>query len=247
MALNNLEERVQRSIFEHIRLIILAEGYIPDITNLLRYPVELYNPNVYTPEALANWEDDIKTIKDAMGFAIEIFGDSSQWEKGEKNYPRISIESTRTVPGELGAALSTGYEQDPDDSTKLNKVITDWNAVHLQFDVTLTAKTAKEKRILNAILSKALGVVRHIPFFDSDEIFFVRQYGFFNIYAEDKGLSEKIYSFEVTDLFLTAEFDDAKVTKINQIDIDLIPTNDTEDLNSESLIKSQEILEIKNT
>lgn len=221
MALNLIQERIARNFYEQIRLVLVQEGYLPDIKNSVRYPKNADGFGNST--AQLNWEQDLKTIEAAKKFAVEIFGESSNQSKGLKSVPRISIQSARIMPGDIGAPGTTGFERNPENPEQMMKTRSDWNSSNLHYDITISVSTAKQERILNAVIAKAIGTKRYIKFYDSsirpEEYMFCHQFNYFDLEGEQEGVIEKVYSYEVTDIFIFHELEPQPTTLINSIEV----------------------------
>lgn len=233
MALSNIEESITRSIYEAIRLVLVEEGYTPDITALAQD-----GDGDVTSVAMEDYNAEIENIKADKGFAVETFSDSSQFEKGEKNIPRITINPLRIIPGDIGAlGTQMGYveTENPD---LLNRRVTDWNTSHMQYDIILTTRTAKQRRVLNAVIFKALGTRKHIPLYtDATQYIFIHQYNYYNLLEDDKGIKENIYSYEVRDIFMFDDIDPTTtIAKIKEITVETTALESSATANNSAVI-----------
>lgn len=196
MALNNLQERVERSIFEELRKLLVAEGYLPNITNY----------TMGSPSSTAQYHAALEAIVTAKKFAAEVFGHSSSQEKGIKRVPRIAIIPRRILPGDTGAPPEGYITEDPLDPDNFVKIVTSAEAANFQLDIHLVSSTAVQDRFLNAILSKAIGQKRYLKFYDDPtQRFFIKQYNYYDLPDTMEGVEEKVYSYEVSDLYLYEE------------------------------------------
>lgn len=237
--LGNLQERVERSIFEAIRKVLVQEGYLPDITNAVRYPS--VNGN-FTAQAQANWEADLATVKVNKGFAIEIFGYSASDQRGTKKVPRIVIESMRSMPSEIGAPMDGIILEDPLQPDASYRQPLPYMASNLQFDIHLVGNSAKQVRVLQSVLAKALGTVKYIPYYDEvppPELFFLRQYNYFDVPDQTEGIEEKVYSYEAPDLFDVQE-EPVALAKINEINVEVSVIDDVKTLDEQGNGGNQE-------
>lgn len=212
MALNNIQQRVERSIFEVLRKTLLLEGYIPDISNATRYPI---SGGSLTPTAQSNWDVDLKTIEATNGWAVEIFGSAASDSRGLKRVPRIVIVSKRIIPGEVGLGPGFTYNPDPLNPGSFLKTLNPFEAANMHFDIHLVSMTSSQSRFLNAILSKALSLKKYIPFVDNpNERFFIKHYNYYDLPDPKDGIEENVYSYEVQDLY---QFDDSTVIQVKPI------------------------------
>lgn len=214
--LSNIQELIARTIYENIRVVCVTEGYTPNIADQLRYPT-LHGK--FTQVAETNWNTDLNAIKNTKGFAIELYGESSSYNKEEKKTPRISIVSRRIMPGTIGSPNIQGYVKDPDNPNQLRSLISDWNSVNLHWDIILTSASSAEDRILNAIIGKALGVRRYIKIPFTTDMVFIEQFNYYDIPLYQKGIIDKVFSYEVSDIFLYQELSEQVVPLLKEIQI----------------------------
>jgi hypothetical protein len=195
MALSNLQQRVERSIFEAIRLILVAEGYIPDIADTGTFGTE--------PFSAANqvaWDAALATRVAAKGFAVEEYNHSL--EPGTRKVPRIAIIPRRSMPGDLGSPNQPFYQASPIDPKTLVGVKLPLETTHFYFDIHLVSGSTAQGRVLNAVVGKALGNKKYIPYYDDPgSLLFIRQYNYYDIPDPIEGQEEKIYAYEVPDLY----------------------------------------------
>lgn len=227
--INNIEERIERSLFERLRKNLVLYSYLPDIADTARYPVTGGN---LTDVANDNWIIDKKALKTTRGFCIEIFGTSTAFSKGAKEGPRMVIISKRIIDGDLGLPPGVTYNPDPDVPGDYLAYPNPAAAVNMHFDIHLLSTSAAQRRTMNWILQLTLGLMKYIPFYDVDgERFFIKQYNYYDISDTNDSIEEDVYSYEVQDLFLfdinTATVDGpgtgvVKVSAIKEIDTDFV-------------------------
>jgi len=203
MALANIQERVERSLYEALRKVCVAEGYTPDITN-----TGLYGTSPYTAVNEAAWEAALKTIETTKGFAIEVFNNSQT--KGTKLVPRIAIIPRRTLAGDIGSPQHSWITNNPSGEQGLVRRYLPLEASAYYYDIHLITKTAQQDRILHGILRKALGVKRFIEWYDDPgELLFVVQTSDFDLPDPTEGIKEQVYTYLLPDLFEFVEEGDA--------------------------------------
>lgn len=213
--LHNIQERIERSIYEAIRLVMVEEGYIPDIANTILFPED-------DETGQANWNAALQTIVGIKGFAIELFGHGSSQAKGTKKVPRIVVSVKRIFPGEIGAPVTGFIINNPISPSNFIKLTTTLETVNLQFDLHLVSNTAKQDRLLNAIIAKALGQKRNLTFYDvPTDRFFLKQYNYYELPDPMEGIEEKVYSYEVQDLFLFEENVGENIAAIQEINMEV--------------------------
>lgn len=213
LPLADVQDIIERSIFEAIRKVIVVEGYLPDITVYL--PV-----NQITYDA---WVNDVKNVVTAKGFCIEIFGPGSNQSKYQKKIPRIVIQTRRFLPGEIGTPPE-GFYQLQDDNT-FRQVKTAPTTSNMQIDIRLVSKSQIQDRIMHAIIGKALTTRKFIQIYTdlNNPIakFFLRQVGYNDYNELDEGVMERVYTYEVPDVYQT-EWDiiSTVIAPITEITVD---------------------------
>lgn len=196
--LNDVQLRVERSIFEAIRKKLVYYEYLPDITNA-RYTGGTAAQNE------ANWDTDLAAIDAAQQFAIEVFDHGSSLSKGLKRTPRLAIIPRRIMPGDIGTNIKGGFSPNPLDPDSTQKLKPTLQSANLHIDINVVPATAAQDRVMNAILGEALGQLSFIPMYDDPtgkEVFLIRQFNFYDLPDNRNGISEKSYSYEIPDLYL---------------------------------------------
>lgn len=196
MALNNVQERVERSIYEAIRKVLVSEGYLPDITTF--QPSTLPNQTSY--------DAAVDAVQVAKGFAADVFGTGSQLSKGEEKVPRIVIITRRIMPGDIGTWINPQYSRNPLNPDAIIKTKAPYKSTDMHIDISTVAGNAKQDRFLHAIIAKALGgAMGFVDVYDttSNEKFFIKQFNYYDLPDNEKGIQKRVYSYEVPDLYLT--------------------------------------------
>lgn len=208
--LSDIQELIERSIFEAIRKELVDKEYLPNIN--------LY-PN--TEAGRLAYETEIKAIATIKGFAIEVYSESNNHSKGIKKTPRIVVKTGSFVPGSLGGDPSLvfidkgilGYEP----------TVTPPQTVDFYIDFHLISESVKQERILNALLAIAVPRRGYIPFYtDATRTFFVKYINFYNLDDQEQGIIGKNYAYEIQDGWETEDqVVGGMVAKMNQIDLTL--------------------------
>jgi hypothetical protein len=194
--LSNIQETIERSIYERIRLVLVEEGYLPDILDFL-------------PETPANYklfQEAITTITNTKGFAIELYNHQDNLNLGALKVPRIVINPQPFLEGSLGGDGLRRYIREGlvYKSVAMPAQTSDFNC-----HIHLVSSTAQQTRILNALLAKAIPRRAYIPFVQELEgNFFIEQQSSFLSPDAMKGMKETIFRFSVPDLF---EIDDITI------------------------------------
>lgn len=215
MALNNIQERVERSIYEAIRKALVLEGYLPDITN--------FSENT---QGQSDWDEALKQVANAREFAAELYSVGSAFSKELKKTPRIAMVNRRIMPGEIGAPITPSIIQDPNNPNQFIKVVNPLESANLHIDIHLASSSSAQDRVLNAIMARVIGQKNYLKFYDNPkEVFFIRQFNYYDLPDAQEGIQEKVYSYEVMDIFLYQEVIQTNIPLINEITINTPITN----------------------
>lgn len=223
MAENNIQERVERSIFEAIRLQLVSKGWCADIANIAYHgPDDKINQ--------ANWDLALSTIRANRGFAIEIFGHSSSQSKGTRKTPRITIITRRVMPGDIGQPVDGGFFSNPTNPLEVIKVQVPFQSSDIGIDINLTWSTSAQDRVLHQIINVVIGSMAFLPMYDDPtSLFFIKQYTYQDIPDTIEGETEKIYSYEIPDLYLSDGITKRTVAPIKEIDVEISGALNKED------------------
>jgi len=220
MALTNIELRVERSIFEVIRLALVAEGYLPNKKSYAK-----------NETGAAQYKAAMAAIRaSSKGFCIQIFGMSSPQAKGEMQVPRIVVQTQRALPGDVGTPI-TSKEVNGDRYETFKHPYT---SVNMQVDIKVIWNTASEVRIASAIIASVLSTRNYIDFYDTpgnaNKIYLEQINAGYDIRDAEQGVTETIIQYQIKDLYTTA---DALIVSdgplINEIKVDVKdPANNIE-------------------
>ena len=207
IPLSNVQELIERSLFESIRKELVDKGYLPDI-NLF--------PN--TISGRSDYEAAITLIKTIKGFAIELFSEGSNHSKGMKKTPRIVIKTGSFVPGALGGDVSRVMVLS---GSGFLPTKTPPQTVDFYIDFHLVSENVNQERILNSLLAISVPRRGYVPFYtDSNYSFFTRYVNFYNYDDSDQGIIEKVYAYEIQDCWETEDsVVGSMVAKMSEIDL----------------------------
>jgi len=193
MALNNIYEEVERSIYEAIRLVSVAEGYTPDITPLNNTPLDY-----------EQYQAELTAIDSSKGFAIEIFNNTQPEDKGMIETSRISILHGGASPGGIGLPVEREYQEEGGGFYQAQGTT---NTSEYSYDIYITSRSLVESRICMAIINQALPNRSWVMFYNTQE-----PDRFLNILksgwsspSELRGVKEYIYSYMIPDLITTLD------------------------------------------
>lgn len=191
IPINNVQERIERSLFEAIRLKLVSHGYIPDI-------------KTFTQDQAGN--DSYKAAVASIAGPIEAFNSGSALSKGVEAVPRIVCITRRVMPGDIGKRVDNNFRVNPIDPDAVIKDEPPYSSSNLHIDIEIVSNTARQDRIINAILAEAIGgTMGYINVYDTttNERFFIRQFNFYDLPDTENGILKRVYSYEVPDIYLT--------------------------------------------
>lgn len=200
--LSSIIQRVERSLYEAIRLELVDKGYCPDIADTVTFPDN--------PAGVIAYNAALGTIVTNKGFAIEVFGVGSNFKKYETKIPRIVILEEQRLPGDLGGSPHLTYTfippVNPQDSGTYDSSVLPPQTSDFIYSIGLVYGSAVENRILHQILALALPKRGYINYYDNPtgkEKIFVKHTGFSEMSYDNKGYREASYLYQVSDLFET--------------------------------------------
>jgi hypothetical protein len=192
--LSDIQERIERSLYETLRKSCVSAGYLPDI--------ELY-PN--TSVGWNDYQEAIKQIKRNKGFAIEVFNHSSMHNYGEKKVPRFVIHTVKFLSGGVGGP--PGYQLEKNELTgQFNKIEIPTLVHDMYVDIYLTSNSAAQDRVLHSIIAATFNIRKYIRFYDdldpaSLQRFLLLEINERNIPELTSGLIERAYTYQILDLY----------------------------------------------
>lgn len=208
--LSNIQEIIERSLFERIRLELVDKGYLPDIT---AYPDNSIG--------WGQWAIDIDSIATNIGFAIELFNAGNNQSLGEKKIPRIVIVTGNFLPGALGGDPQR-YFEDQGPGQPYKALIRPPQTTDFYINFHLVANSIAQMRILNSILALSVQRRGYVPWYnDPAKTFFSRYLNYYNNPDPDFGLMEHIYAYEIPDCWETEDIELYDTAKINEITLNI--------------------------
>jgi hypothetical protein len=216
-----VQEIVERSLYEKIRLKILELGYIPDISNDTLYPNNAQGKRAFDA-AMAQ-------IVNSQGFAIELFSVGAVKARGLKKVPRIVIQKGRLLPGQIGAPPGINYvpntANDNFDGIKLPPTSTDY-----YLDIHLISNEERQDRVMNNIIGDSISTRAYVELLEVDPVsrFYIEQIGYSESADMDEGIIERVYQYRIPDLYITLKTVVGQASKITEIKVEQenIPNTD---------------------
>lgn len=217
--LSDIQEIVERSLFESIRLILVEHNYLPDVV--------VYNDN---DAGKAAYQTEIDNIVILKGFAIEVFGHSSSQKKYAKKVPRIVIYPKRIIPGDIGGGPDPEFILEGGSYTKKTQPP---RTSTYEFEINVISNSAKQDRLMNAILAIAIPSRGYVKFYnDPLNSFFVEQYSFRESPDTQEGINEKFYMYRAIDLyFAEGQIIETGISPLKSIGVDILDRLDNKDDN----------------
>jgi len=195
IALSNVEEVLERSLFQRLLDECIAKGYSPNVQNATLYP----NSAV----GFTALEAAYNTIVASKGYSIEVFNFAKGDARVRKKVPRIVIQTQSVMEGSLGGDSSRIYTLDNVTNKYYAETLPPQTSDFI-VDIHLIAETAIQMRVLNALLALAIPRRGFIPFYnDSAHKFFTLYLSYLEIQDKEVGLIEKVYRYKIPDLFET--------------------------------------------
>lgn len=231
MALTNIEEAIERSIFEALRLTTVAEGYVP---NILNFDIENPNPTI-AGAAQKAYETALKSIKNSKGFAIELFNYSNPQSRGFKKVPRIAIQTEAFYPGNMGLDTTPKYELNTVtgkyELKKSTTLVSDF-----YFNVHLVSNTVIQHRVLHGIMVATLPRMGYMKWYDDSVLrpnhnLLVNYISYTESDFISEGIMEKIYRYHIPDAHEVSDIITATdISPIKEITTDIQGKDFTEQL-----------------
>jgi len=199
MALPTIITELERSIYEAIRVVTVAEGFTPDVTTYT---------NVQTD--YDQYKADLHSIFVSKGFAIEVFNNSAPEQKGMIKTSRISIVHGGTAMGDIGLPVQKDFA---DYGQTQGLVVGTTMTNEYAYEVYITARNLMEFRICQGIVLQALPARSWIGILndpDPKTRFLNNMVSGYASPGDLRGVKEFVYAYTVPDL-LTSLYSETEV------------------------------------
>lgn len=214
-------ERLERSIYEALRVKTVELGYTPDITQF-----NIDDPDINIAKvAQQQYNQKLKDIISNKGFAIEVFGYAPNQDRGIKKAPRIVLQSEAYLPGTVGLDIAPQYER-VGDKYKIKK--TTAITTNYYFTLHLISNTTKQHRVLHDIMVKSLPRIGYINLYQNDgqeegDKVFIKYLSYYESDFLAEGIIEKVYRYEIPDIIDTeGEVEEGNIVPIKEIHTGII-------------------------
>lgn len=199
-------EILDRTLTEHLRLKMVAMGFLPDVT--------FYAGNLIGFEAA---KDAIRN--DPNKFLVEVFGVGNNDEKGELQIPRITIKRLAKETGDIAAFPEIKFEKYKDELNRdrYRKLQYPEKTMDVPYQVRVFTNTTKQDRLLSAAIEEVLGLRRSIPSIKDDltltgpELFIEYQT---EANVGNLSIKETVYEYIIKDVW---------IHKFKEISIGIVP------------------------
>ena len=216
IPLSDIQEILERTVYHRLRLECVDKGYLPDITT---YPK--------TEAGEIQYQNDLQIIRDTLGFAVEVFNAGNPKYKGEKIIPRIVINSQDFMPGALGGANTRYYKSNVGG---FSKMLRPPQTSDYYYNIHLVADNITEIRVLNALTAIALPRRGYIPIYNNpNQNIFTQVISTVDYTDNTDEIIEKVYRYQIPDIFEVQEIDGGSFAKIQNIDVDILVKEDNSD------------------
>jgi len=212
IGLSNIQERIERSFYEALRLRAVHEGFTPDITT---YSQDQAGYDQY--------KIDLNAIYTAGGFAVELFGVSNPQDKGYKKLPRLVFSTESFMPGEYGIETTEWNEYQPNTDTYQAKRTSQAITHQMFMSCYAVADTVNEMRTLVAMVNSTLPLRGQLKYADDpDNNFFVEMVDFVDLDDPTNGIMEKVYRFRIPDIIWTDDILEDTWVPIHYINMNIL-------------------------
>lgn len=189
-----LYEEIDRMFFEHLRLAVVAAGYLPDQTAYT------------TQQAYETAKETIRNSTNPKKGLIDIFGVGTPESRDEKTTSKIVIDRKPSDRGTLGGAGIFYYEPYMDGSTqKFRKMRMPEESKILNYEIRYSTDSAKYDRIIYSMIENICGYKRYIKTVDStgaitNKEVFVEIAG--EVDLTEGSYIERVLRYRVVDVFM---------------------------------------------
>lgn len=216
----NRVEQVDRTLFEYLRLGVVAAGFLPDVT-------------AYGTAALYTAAKDTLRASLADKQLIEIFGVGASESRDEQSSSKIFINRTGFVKGGTGGFPATQYEtivtgSGPSAVTSFNKYMLPAASKNVRYEVRYITNSVKFDRIIMQLIEDIFGdrgylktveVSGSTVTFTGQDIL-VDQENFVDVSSTD--LIERVFYYIVPDVWIqNARVVTANIVPMSTVDVEM--------------------------
>jgi len=220
--LTKIQEIIERSIYEAIRLEVVSQGYLPDIAaeELDGDPPVLVPVYPNNQTGWDRWKEDVETIKNSSkGFVIEVFSGGTNQSRGVKKAPRIIMDPGNFLPGALGGDPLRFFS---DQGDHYKALVTPPQTVDFYQNICLVCDSIAQQRIINAIMALAVPRRGYLKFYnDPTKSFFINFLNFYQQSSPTEGFIEFVYAYGIPDAWdkVDTPFSEEEIAKMVIIEL----------------------------
>lgn len=184
---------IDRTVYERLRLALVASGYLPNITS---YSTETEYTNAKS------------AIHLSKGGVIEVMGVGAAESRDAKQSTKIVIDRKGADIGTIGGFPATQFEKVGDTFTKRNLPDT---TMDLNYDIRVISNSVKFERIATEAILAAFGMRKYIPITveynqDSKDVILMNFKGDVDVSAA--GMRERLFKYSAMDIWIKMYDDD---------------------------------------
>ena len=218
--INLFQPRITRSLFEHLTLAFVNEGYTLNARS--------YIDGTNDPQYAAHKQ----LIVDNKGFFVTLYNEASPQGRGTITPPAIYIKVERILPGDIGTNIAV-FNPTEGNPSIYDKTIYKHPLSDIQVSITYTSSNVMQDRVMGAIIHGVIGSRNYIPYYYSlDDVdtpllnptlsnsFLMEQTNYFDVEEDGaQGMIKRIYDYTIKDI--TTEFlNNTTVSAIKTITVD---------------------------
>lgn len=180
--------QIHNGIFEHLRLVLVANGYMPDI--LVHNTANAYNTA-------------LQAIKASGKIPCNLYGVGGWNAREELKNTTIVIDFVSRQNSELGYNVQVKYVLNPNTNT-YTALKEDYECANLNYKITLVCKDITTQNIYQTLIHEAFSNVVTLKGFDN-EVFTQDTFYFYRndvINTSDEQYMELAYTYTAKDLLL---------------------------------------------
>jgi len=212
-TLSDIQLVLDRSIFVALRTEAIEHGYYPNDPSI----------DFETEAGMDAYKAALTAIKADKGFSVEILSHSNAQYKSDKKTARITIDPFGLLPSDTGLDTTPHYIKQEDGSYLKKQYPSKFSQYEVA--ITVSAQTAEQIRVLNALVANALGRRKYIPRFPATAL---APSG--NIYLENsdsyddsdikEGIIEKVYRYSLPEVIDKGEDENVVIAALQQITLE---------------------------
>jgi len=193
ITLPQIEDQVDYAFYKAILDVLVELGITPDITDTTNYPD--------TEAGYNNLLNMIQQIKTNRGYCVGLFGVGNTDDKGYEKYPRIVVASRAFLAGDVGNNPEPVYIKDQATNRYKTETLPPRTSDYY-INIHAISGDASQKNLLNGVIATAIPKRGYLDLPDvPGRKIFVHEINTTTPEDPERGIMERIYSFEIKDLW----------------------------------------------